>query len=51
MAKIQIVGAAANSHQPLKKKTSQSKRVSTMKLGSMNKHKRRSTKPYRGQGK
>lgn len=51
MAKVQIVGASANSHQPLKKKTSQSKRVSTMKLGSMNKHKRRSTKPYRGQGK
>ncbi len=51
MAKVQIVGAAANSHQPMKKKTSQSKRISSMKLGSMNKHKRRATKPYKGQGK
>jgi len=51
MAKVQIVGVAANSHQPIKKKTSQSKRISSMKLGSMNKHKRRATKPYKGQGK
>ena len=51
MAKVQLVGSSANSHQSLKKKTSQSKRISSMKLGSMNKHKRRATKPYRGQGK
>ncbi len=51
MAKVQIVGASANSHQALKKKTSQSKRIGYIKYGSMNKHKRRSTKPYRGQGK
>ncbi len=51
MAKVQIVGVAAKSHQPTKKKTSQSKRISSIKFGSMNKHKRRSTKPYRGQGK
>lgn len=51
MAKVQIVGASVGNIQPTRKKTSQSKRVSSMKLGSMNKHKRRATKPYRGQGK
>ena len=51
MAKIQLVGASSNSHQALKIKTSQSKRIGSIKYGSMNKHKRRSTKPYRGQGK
>lgn len=33
------------------KRTSQSKNKSSMKLSSMNKSKKRSTKPYRGQGK
>ena len=51
MAKVQIVEASANAHQPMKKKTSQSKRIASVKFGSMNKHKRRATKPYRGQGK
>ena len=51
MAKVQIVGSSANAHQPMKKKTSQSKRIASVKFGSMNKHKRRATKPYRGQGK
>ena len=51
MAKVQLVGSSVGTIQSLKKKTSQSKRLSSMKLGSMNKHKRRATKPYRGQGK
>jgi hypothetical protein len=36
--------------EPLHKRTAQSKKVSSVKLSSMNKAKKRSYKPYRGQG-
>jgi len=36
--------------EPLKKKTSQGNTKSQIKLSSMNKHKKRSYKPNRGQG-
>lgn len=36
--------------EPVHKKTAQGKRKSSIKMSSMNKHKKRSHKPYRGQG-
>jgi|MDTB01.2.fsa_nt_gb hypothetical protein len=38
-------------HEPMFKKTSQAARKGSLKTSSMNKHKRRSHKLYRGQGK
>ena len=38
-------------HEPTFKKTSQSGRKRSCKMASMNKHKKRSLKFYRGQGK
>lgn len=50
MSKVQIVGASAGTHQSKHKKTSQSGKKKSLKLSSMNKHKKRSSKIYRGQG-
>ena len=36
--------------EPVHKKTAQGKRKSSIKMSSMNKHKKRSHKAYRGQG-
>ena len=36
--------------EPLKKKTAQARRKSSVKLSSMNKDKKRNYKPYKGQG-
>jgi hypothetical protein len=38
-------------HEPVHKKTSIGGKASSIKTSSMNKHKRRSYKQYRGQGK
>jgi hypothetical protein len=38
-------------HEPMFKKTAQAGRKGSLKTSSMNKHKRRSHKQYRGQGK
>lgn len=36
--------------EPVNKRTAQGKRKSSIKMSSMNKHKKRSYKPYKGQG-
>ena len=38
-------------HEPTKKKSSSSGKMSMLKFSSMNKHKKRSFKAYRGQGR
>lgn len=42
---------AVMNYEPTKKKTSSSGKMSMLKTSSMNKHKKRSFKAYRGQGR
>ena len=49
MAKVSFTNMSV--HEPKFKKTSIGGRASSIKTSSMNKHKRRSYKIYRGQGK
>lgn len=49
MAKIQVIGTSSYVNNN-NKKTSQSTKKSSIKYSSMNKSKKRSTKPYKGQG-
>ncbi len=49
MAKVMIGGGLL--HEPVRKKTSIGGNASMIKTSSMNKHKRRGHKKYRGQGK